>query len=226
MGDAPSSIHAARYTDRVGDDPADARLGSPVFDRNAPPLLVALAPWLGGRTGPVVEIGSGTGRHAAAFRLGFPALDWMASDPDPAHRASCEAWAAHLRLPHCPALDLDASAAWWLDEAVRARGPLSAVVSMNVIHIAPMAVAQGIVRGAGHALAPQGLLIFYGPFREGGRHIGDGNRRFDEGLRAENPAWGLRDLEEIAEMARAAGLEPAALIAMPANNRLAIYRRP
>jgi hypothetical protein len=96
---------------------------------------------------------------------------------------------------------------------------------MNVIHIAPFAVAEGIVRGAGRALAPEGLLVFYGPFRENGAHTGDGNRRFDEGLRAENPAWGLRDVDEISDMARAAGLEPAALIAMPANNRLVIFRR-
>ena len=225
MGDAPSSTHAARYTGRVADDPADARLDSPVFDRNAPPLLVALAPWFSGRSGPVVEIGSGTGRHAAAFRLGFPALDWVTSDPDPAHRASCAAWAAHLRLPPRPVLDLDARRDWWAEAEVRALGSLSAVVSMNVIHIAPIAVAEGIVRGAGHVLAPQGLLVFYGPFRERGRHTGEGNRRFDEGLRAENPAWGLRDIEEIEDMARAAGLEPAALVTMPANNRLVIFRR-
>jgi tRNA G46 methylase TrmB len=108
MAARPTTPHAARYRSRVSDDPADARLHSPVFDSNAPPLLVALAPWFAGRTGPVVEIGAGTGQHAAAFRLGFPSLDWIASDPDPDHRASCAAWAAHLRLPERPVLDLDA----------------------------------------------------------------------------------------------------------------------
>lgn len=227
MGGTPSSAHAARYRVRAGDDPADARLVSPVFERNAPPLLVALAPWFAGRTGAVVEIGSGTGQHATAFRLGFPALDWVASDPDPAHRASCDGWAAHVGLPPRPALDLDAGGEWWSHTTVRDRAPLSAVVSINVIHIAPIHVAHGIVAGAGHRLASQGLLVFYGPFREGGRYIGEGNRRFDRGLRAENPDWGLRDVEDITEIARtAAGLEPAARIPMPANNLLAIFRRP
>jgi hypothetical protein len=225
MAADPTTPHSARYRGRVSDDPADARLHSPVFLRNGPPLLVTLAPWFAGRTGPVLEIGAGTGQHATAFRLGFPSLDWIASDPDPLHRASVAAWAAAAGLPERPVPDLDAAADWAEAPEVAALGPLSAVVSMNVIHIAPLAVAEGIVRGAGKALASQGLLVFYGPFREQGRHTGEGNRRFDTGLRAENPDWGLRDVEGIAEMARAAGLSPAALIAMPANNRLLLFRR-
>ena len=225
MGTAPSSPHAARYRGRVGSDPADARLASPVFDRNVPPLLVALSPWFAGRSGTVLEIGSGTGQHAAAFRLGYPALDWLPSDPDPAHRASCDAWAAHLGLPPRPALDLDAGVEWWMRDDMVFHAPLTAVVSMNVIHIAPIAVARGIVEGAGRLLAPSGLLVFYGPFLENGRYTGDGNRRFDDNLRAECPEWGLRDLDEITALARAAGLGPAARISMPANNLLAIFRR-
>ena len=120
-------------------------------------------------------------------------------------------------MPARPVLDIDAATDWARAPEVAAVGPLTAVVAMNVIHIAPIAVAEGIVRGAGQALAPQGLLVFYGPFRENGVHSGEGNRRFDEGLRAENPAWGVRDLAEVADMAKAAGLSPAAMIAMPAN---------
>ncbi len=222
---APTTPHTARYRGRVSDDPADARLHSPVVLRNSPPLLVALSPWFAGRSGPVLEIGSGTGQHAAAFRLGFPGLDWIASDPDAGHRASVAAWAAEAGLAERPVLDIDAATDWAGMPEVAAQGQLTAVISMNVIHIAPIAVAEGIVRGAGRALAPQGLLVFYGPFREHGVHTGDGNRRFDEGLRTENPAWGLRDVADIADMAKAAGLSPAALIAMPANNRLLIFRR-
>jgi SAM-dependent methyltransferase len=225
MAAAPTSAHAARYRGRVSDDPADARLQSPVFLRNSPPLLVSMAPWFAGRTGPVLEIGAGTGQHAAAFRLGYPALDWVASDPDPDHRASVAAWAEAAGLPARPGLDLDAAADWAERPEVAALGPLAAVVAMNVIHIAPIAVAEGIVRGAGRALGPHGLLVFYGPFRENGAHTGEGNRRFDEGLRAENPAWGVRDTAEIGAMAAAAGLAPAARVAMPANNRLLIFRR-
>ncbi len=221
----PTSRHMQRYRQRAIDDPSDARLSSPVFHRNGPPLIAALAPWLAGRSGPVVEIGAGTGQHASAFRLAFPALDWRASDPDPLHRASIHAWSAAHGLPHAPALALDAENAWADQSEVAGLGPLAAVVAINVIHIAPFRVAEGIVAGAGKALAHGGLLIFYGPFKENGEHTGDGNRAFDAGLRAENLDWGVRDIADIGALARSAGLGFAALVAMPANNRTLIFRK-
>jgi len=122
-------------------------------------------------------------------------------------------------------LDLDAASRWASDAAVQGLGPLTAVLSMNVIHIAPFAVARGIVTGAAATLEPDGLLIFYGPFKEHGEHTGPGNAAFDAGLRAENPDWGLRDIAELAELANPAGLVQAALIKMPANNRLLIFQK-
>lgn len=95
-----------------------------------------------------------------------------------------------------------------------------------MIHIAPWAVAEGILRGAAEALAPGGLLAFYGPFREGGVHTGAGNAQFDAALKAENPAWGLRDVGELAAHAARAGFDAPALRPMPANNRLAVFARP
>lgn len=225
MGTAPTSRHIARYHAGNADGAADGRLHSPVFARNSPPIIAALAPWLSERTGAALEIGSGTGQHAGAFALAFPGLDWWPSDPDPGHRASIAAWRASLRLPARAALDLDAAADWPLLPAVAVLGPLAAILALNVIHIAPVAVARGIVAGAGQALSPGGVLVFYGPFKEHGRHIGDGNAAFDAGLRAENPDWGLRDIAEIGTLAAKAGLGFAALQAMPANNRLLVLRK-
>lgn len=221
----PSSGHTARF--RPGDvaSAPDGRLYSEVFLRNAPPLIAALAPWLAARTGPVLEIGCGTGQHAAAFALAFPGLDWWPSDLDEMHRASAAAWAAHLRAPGRPPHDLDASTDWADSAAIAALGPLSAVYAGNVTHIAPFAVTQGIVAGAGRTLAPGGLLIFYGPFVVAGKTIGAGNAAFDAQLRAADPEWGLRDTAAIEALAEGAGLAPAALIAMPANNRLVIFRK-
>lgn len=173
----------------------------------------------------MLEIGAGTGQHAGAFELAFPGLDWWPSDPDPDHRASIAAWRRHLRLFERAALDLDAAGDWAGMREIAALGALTGVISLNVIHIAPPSVTLGIVAGAGRALAPGGLLIFYGPFRVNGAHIGESNAAFDAGLRAENPDWGLRDTADIARMAGAAGLDFALLQAMPANNRLLILRR-
>jgi hypothetical protein len=221
----PTSTHTPSFRPGAQDSAPDGRLHSPVFLRNAPPLIAALTRLLGDDTGPVLEIGAGTGQHAAAFALAFPALDWWPSDPDPIHRRSIAAWAAEVRAPDRPPLALDAAADWAADPAVRTLGPLTAVYAGNVTHIAPFAVTEGIVAGAGKALAPGGRLLLYGPFRVDGAFQGDGNRAFDAGLRADNPDWGLREITEIDALARTAGLSPEARVSMPANNLLAVWRR-
>lgn len=220
----PTTPHIARYAG-IAPRTDDGRLLNDTVLRNLPPMVAALARLFDGTPGTVLEIGCGTGQHAASYALAFPELAWWPSDPDPDHRASARAWAAHLRAPDRPPLDVDASGDWAADPAVAALGPLRAVLASNVIHISPFAVAEGIVAGAARALETGGLLLFYGPFRENGAHTGEGNRRFDEILRAENPAWGVRDTSEIADLARAHGLGDHRLIEMPANNRLLVLRK-
>ncbi len=221
----PSATYAARYAAAVTDGD-DARLHAPTFERNSPIMIARLVPLFAGRAGPVLEIGCGSGQHAGAFSIAFPDLDWWPSDLHQAHRESTDAWRAHLRLPECPALSLDATMDWALSPAVSALGHLQAVVSMNVIHIAPFAVAEGIVSGAAKTLAPGGLLIFYGPFKENGAHTGEGNTAFDVRLRDENPDWGIRDVDDITALADDAGLDLKSLQDMPANNRLLVFSKP
>lgn len=171
-------------------------------------------------TGLVVEVGSGTGQHAAAFATAFPGLDWQPTDPFDEHLDSIRAWVAHaagsnLRAP----LWLDAAEDW------PAMDPLAGVFSANVIHITPWVVAKGIVRGAAGALKPGGALIFYGPFKEGSVHTGEGNATFDASLQAQNPTWGIRNLEDVTALAAEAGLTGPEVTVMPANNRLVCFRK-
>lgn len=215
--------HMAVYRQDAGTD--DGRLVAPTFLRNNPPMVAALAPYLMGRVGPALEIGAGSGQHACAFSMAFPGLDWHPSDPDEFHRESVAAWARMLSAPVRPALNIDASTDWANVDEVRAIGPLQLILTMNVIHIAPPTVMRGIITSAGQTLAPNGLLIFYGPFKENGKHTGEGNANFDAGLKAENPEWGLRDTVELDRLTKDAGLSRLAFLTMPANNRLIIYRR-
>jgi hypothetical protein len=97
------------------------------------------------------------------------------------------------------------------------------VISINMIHIAPWAATQGLMAGAGRVLAPGGLLLLYGPFRIGGAHTALSNAEFDASLRARDPAWGVRDIETVGAEAR--GFALAADVAMPANNRMVVFRR-
>jgi SAM-dependent methyltransferase len=208
-----------RTTDQLG-SLAGGRLFSPSAARNAQPIVGTLDPLLAGASGTVLEVGSGTGQHAAALAAAFPSLDWQPSEKSEEDFDSILAWMADTGLPNLRApIRLDAAASW------PDLGPLAGVLAINVIHIAPPAVAEGIVRGAGKALAPGAPLVFYGPFKEGGRHTGEGNARFDAALRAEDPAWGVRDVDEISALAARAGFAGPDVEPMPANNRLVCYRR-
>ena len=218
--------HIARYSPDNTASEADGRLFSPSFERNFGPIRDGLRPYLDGAKGTVLEIGSGTGQHIAHWAGDFPDLRWVPSDIDPQHHASIAAWGATLGCANlAEPLFLDAAADWAGEPQVQALGELTAVLSCNVIHIAPWAVAEGIVGGAARVLAPGAALILYGPFREGGRHTGAGNASFDASLRAENPGWGVRDLDEVAALAAAAGLGPARITRMPSNNLAVAFAR-
>jgi len=223
---AATPQHVAQYSPQNTDSAPDGRLYSPNFANNYAPIRDALGALLAGRCGTVLEIGSGTGHHVAHYALEIPRLAWVPSDISPEHLASIAAWGATLGCANLAApLHLDAAADWAGDPAVRALGSLAAVLCCNVIHIAPWAVTEGIVRGAGRALAPGAPLIIYGAFRRGGRHVSESDAGFDAALRAENPAWGVRDLDEVAALAAEAGLGPARLTAMPRNNLLVAFCR-
>ncbi|MEX0969429.1 MAG: DUF938 domain-containing protein [Paracoccaceae bacterium] len=203
---------------------SDGRLYSPSYERNHQPVIAALQARLGSQTGAALEVGSGVGQHIQSFARDMPHLRWHASEPDAIHRDSIDAWSAHAKSGLPPAMALDASRDFSAD--IVGLTPLRLIFSMNVIHIAPFQVAQSIIATAARMLIPGGWLSFYGPFSQGGRHTGEGNASFDAGLRADNPAWGLRDVDELAALAREVALSGPQLDVMPANNRIVWFQQP
>ena len=198
----------------------DARRFAPATARNREAILDVLRRVLPS-AGLVLEIASGSGEHIAHFAANIKApVEFQPSDVDPAARDSIDAWARHLRLTNVrPAINLDAAAAEWpIDRA-------DAVLSINMIHIAPWSATIGLMRGAARLLPPNGLLYLYGPFRREGRHTATSNEAFDQGLRAQNPEWGVRDIEEVAAQAATVGFSPPEIEEMPANNLSLIFRR-
>jgi hypothetical protein len=170
----------------------------------------------------VLEVGSGSGQHVVAFAAALPGLRWLPSDPDPAARRSIAGWILHAGLANVePPRDLDVLR----DKAEGWPGPLVAIVAINLLHVSPWAVAQALLQGAGRVLPADGLLFLYGPFTRGGAHTSASNEAFDRMLKLHDPAWGVRDLEEVAAAARRERLALDQVIAMPANNLALLLRR-
>ncbi len=196
----------------------DARQTSPSVERNRDPILAVLRRLLPGPA-TVLEIASGSGGHALHFATALPQVNFQPTDPAPDARASIDAWADQAGLPNLrPALALDAAAAW---------PDLTAdlVLCINMIHIAPWAAAQGLMRGAARVLKQGGVLMLYGPYLRGGAHTAPSNAAFDASLRARNPDWGVRALEDVAAEAAASGFGTPDIVDMPANNLSLVFRR-
>lgn len=196
-----------------------SRRHAPATLRNRDPILAVLRRVLP-RAGTVLEIGSGSGEHAAYFAAALAPLRWQPSDASDSGFASIAAWAReHGATTMEPPVPLDAATDNW--PVARA----DAMFSANVIHIAPWSVAEGILRGAGRVLASGNPLVLYGPFKRDGAHTATSNAAFDADLRRRNAGWGIRDLGEVTRAATAHGLSLDEVIEMPANNLTVVFRR-
>ena len=197
----------------------DARRYAPAAARNRDAILATLGPYLP-KTGRVLEIASGSGEHTMHIAAAHPGLAFQPSDPDPDARASINAWTRHLGLANvAPAIALDMIQG--VDPSLRA----DVVICINMIHIAPWSAAQGLMRNAAGVLPRGGILYLYGPFRRNGAHTAPSNAAFDADLKARNPTWGIRDLDEVAALAAEHGFSAPVVEAMPANNLSLIFRR-
>jgi len=59
----------------------------------------------------------------------------------------------------------------------------------------------------------------------GGRHTSESNRMFDLQLKASDPRWGVRNLDDVIELAQTNGLQFLKRIQMPANNFTVIFEK-
>jgi hypothetical protein len=223
----------AEYVVEFGKDGSriepDGRLDAAAFHRNHLPIRTVLLRQLAGKSGDVVEVGSGTGQHVVDFASHMPDITWWPSDLNAQHLRSIDAWRAHAGLSNIrPPLRIDLSDPAWCPEMHDGRGPneLQAVFCANVIHIAPWRVAEGLFAGAGRYLRADGKLLLYGPFKRDGKHTSVSNAVFDSSLREGNPEWGVRDIAELEPLAGDAGLVLAEIAEMPANNLVLVYARP
>lgn len=222
---------APGFTAEFGKDgpiPEDGRLDGGAYHSNHGPIGAVLIDHLAGRTGHVVEIGSGTGQHIVGFAEVLPDLTWWPSDPVARHINSIDGWQRHEGRDNVrPGTLLDASAPKWNFGGLG--GPpdkdLAAILAINVFHIAPYSVALGVLAAGGRHLKADGVILVYGPFRRDGHWTTDRNAAFNEALKAENPDWGVRDTADLDAAAREHSMTLERIVDMPKNNFVLIFAR-
>jgi hypothetical protein len=197
---------------------AGARRSAPAALRNREPIAEVLSDWLP-RSGLVLELASGTGEHVVFFAERFPQLEWQPSDIHPDALSSIESWRAECGLPNLRApLAIDATDTDW--KVAHA----DAVLSINMVHISPWAAALGLLDGAARVLSSGAPLILYGPWLKDDVPTVPSNAAFDEDLKARDPEWGLRRVEDFAAAAEERGFGLVETRQMPANNMMLLWR--
>lgn len=190
---------------------------APAAEQNRAPILAVLRERFLAH-GRVLEIGAGTGQHAVHFAAALPHLDWHPSDVAE-NLPGVEAWRAEAALPNLrPARALDVLRDPWPE------GAFEYVYSANTVHIMHWPAVEALFAGVARVLAPGGLFALYGPFAHDGAHTAESNDRFDQALRAQDPGMGVRDRADLDALATASGLEPEAVIDLPANNQILLWR--
>jgi hypothetical protein len=205
---------------------SDGRLDAPAFHRNHEPIWSAIGGFLAGQSGDLLEIGSGTGQHAAAFAPRAPGITWWPSDIYDSHLKSIAAWrtysgVANLRPPQ--RIDLSDPDWSWTGDADR-DALLTAMLCVNVLHISPWRVSKNLFAGASRFLRKHGRLFVYGPF-------GAMACIHPQATRHSMPACGRESRMGCARRVgpewttKSAGLTEAEISPMPANNLVLAFAR-
>ncbi|MEO0464546.1 MAG: DUF938 domain-containing protein [Pseudomonadota bacterium] len=192
---------------------------APATFRNREAILALLRAELPD-AGTVLEVAAGSGEHAVFFARALPDTQWLPSDPSQEALDSIAEYRAEAGVPNLRApLALDASVVEWpVSEA-------DAIVCINMVHISPWAATQGLMAGAARILSGTNMpLILYGPYFEQEVVPAPSNLDFDASLKARNPEWGIRNLEDMDALAQRYGLARTARHEMPANNLTLVYR--
>jgi len=190
---------------------------SPASERNREPILSVLRGWFADRS-QILEIGSGTGQHAVYFAAAMPQLVWQCSDRAE-HVSSMRLWLNEAALPNTPEpLPLDVMGDW---PAKR----YDAVFSANTLHIMAWHEVERMFEQLPAVTTDDAYVAIYGPFNFHGRFTSDSNASFDRDLKMRGAHMGIRDVADVDALASKAGFDLADDVAMPANNRLRLWKR-
>lgn len=184
-------------------------------ENNKVPILRELETHLVGSS-HVLEIGSGTGQHAAFFATNLPHVTWHTSDM-PVNHGSIKAW-----LAECSTNNLHAPIHFTIGVDDWPELNIDAVFSANTAHIMQPEETRLMMELIGRQLPDSGVFCQYGPFNVEGQYTSQGNANFDRHLAAEG-CGGIRDIQELQNWAPE--LKLIERIPMPANNFLLVWHK-
>jgi cyclopropane fatty-acyl-phospholipid synthase-like methyltransferase len=188
---------------------------SQACENNKQPILDVLVRVLAGSK-KLLEIGSGTGQHAAYFAPRLTHLEWQTSDMPNNHKG-INAWlqdvsSRNLKLPMSFTIGIDE---WPL-------GNFDAVFTANTTHIMHPSEAQLMMKLVADNLPDDGIFCQYGPYKFQGQYTSDSNAAFDQHL-SKQGCGGIRDIDELILWAKP--LRLVETISMPANNFTLIWKK-
>ena len=191
---------------------------SQASENNKFPILDVLKHHLNNRRS-LLEIGGGTGQHAAFFARQFPEIIWQSSDIH-SNVKTLNLRVASAKLKNLPlATSLDVNKETWN------YGFYDAIFSANCLHIISEDSVINFFKGTSKHINDGGVLLVYGPFKYRGKFTTKSNAGFDRWLKARDPKSGIRDFEWTNELAEEVGFSLVEDNAMPANNQLLAWAK-
>jgi len=167
----------------------------------------------------VLEIGSGTGQHAVYFASKLLDLTWMTSDREENHLGITR-WIDDANLSNVERpISLNVRQECWPNVSA------DAIFSANTTHIMHWEDVKAMIRGISQVLTAQGVFLLYGPFNYNHCFTSESNQLFDKRLKQRDPLSGLRNFEDINNLANEAGLIFLDDHEMPFNNRILTWRK-
>lgn len=208
---------------------SDLRQYAPATARNREPIYQVLSKILP-MQGVVLEIASGTGEHSVYFAPQFPQLQWLPSDANPTAIASIRAWQAHASIENslAPILINVMESDWWVpvqQHLAKQQLELTAIININMIHISPWEATLGLFAGCQSLLKSGGVLYLYGPYKQRGKHTALSNEQFDDSLQSRDFRWGVRNMEDVIDVAQKNHFTFRESTPMPANNFSLLFER-
>jgi SAM-dependent methyltransferase len=192
---------------------------SPDCERNREPIWAELKKLIKSDDGVLLEIGAGTGQHAAFMAPQLTGLLWYPTDTRD-KLAGIERWRqqADCERIQSPRVFRVGDSDWPVES-----GQADIVYTANTFHIMPSELVAKLIQQAGENMTKEARFVVYGPFKYGGNFTSVSNRDFDGQLKATADHQGIRDFEWIDELFHHAGFRFLKDIAMPANNQFLAY---